>query len=223
METKPTAIVYVDGLNLYKRLLEGSPEYKWLDIYKMAEILLPTHEIVTVHYFTSRIKPPINDPQAPNRQDAYIRALQANCNKVTVTFGRMTSKDRLFPKSPIVIDEDGRPVLVKVRMTEEKGSDVALASRMVMDAAAGRADMFVLVSSDSDFAPTLELLTSELRVKIGLLSPSPKPSRSLVLANHQLVKIIRNSILSDSQMSESVGVSGAFVKRPIPWIKNGTP
>ena len=32
---RPAAIVYVDGLNLDKRLLEKYPEYRWLNIVKL--------------------------------------------------------------------------------------------------------------------------------------------------------------------------------------------
>jgi uncharacterized LabA/DUF88 family protein len=220
---KPTAIVYIDGLNLYKRLLEHSPEYKWLDLYKMTSLLLPTHRILKVNYFTSRITPPLTDPDASNRQDTYLRALLANCADVRITFGRMTSRDRLFPKSPTRFDESGNVELSKVRFTEEKGSDVALASRMVLDAAQGKADMYVLISTDADFAPTLEILHSELKVQIGLLSPTETPSRSLMLSKSQLVKVIRHSILKDSQMPDNVSSSGAVISRPVTWLKTEPP
>ena len=36
--------VYIDGFNLYRRRLEGT-EYKWLDLEKLAEQLLPGREI----------------------------------------------------------------------------------------------------------------------------------------------------------------------------------
>ena len=35
--------VYIDGFNLYHRALQATP-YKWLDLFKLCEAILPTHE-----------------------------------------------------------------------------------------------------------------------------------------------------------------------------------
>ncbi len=49
-------IVYVDGFNLYFRLLKSRPALKWLDVIKSAEALLnPTNKIVGVKYYTARV------------------------------------------------------------------------------------------------------------------------------------------------------------------------
>src|SRR5699024_8835197 len=39
--TRPAASVYIDGLNLYRRLLQGYPLDKWLDVEALAQKLLP--------------------------------------------------------------------------------------------------------------------------------------------------------------------------------------
>jgi hypothetical protein len=45
-------IVYVDGFNLYFRLLVSRPSLKWLNIRKLAEALLsPSNVIVGVKYY----------------------------------------------------------------------------------------------------------------------------------------------------------------------------
>lgn len=46
--------VYVDGFNLYYGALRGTL-YKWLDIRRMCELLLPSHTIARIKYFTARI------------------------------------------------------------------------------------------------------------------------------------------------------------------------
>ncbi len=75
-KSEPTASVYIDGLNLYRRLLEGHPECKWLDVEALAREVLPEHKIVRVRYFTAIVKAlPGADVNSPQRQQAYLRAL----------------------------------------------------------------------------------------------------------------------------------------------------
>ena len=67
--------VYVDGFNLYYGALRGRP-YRWLDIRQFAQKLLGRgDEVGTIRYFTARVSPLPQDPSAPDRQDAYFRAL----------------------------------------------------------------------------------------------------------------------------------------------------
>ena len=37
--------VYIDGFNLYYRALQQDPQFKWLDLAKLCQTLLPAHEI----------------------------------------------------------------------------------------------------------------------------------------------------------------------------------
>src|SRR5690606_9760805 len=65
----PTALVYVDGFNLYRQLLEGQPQYKWLDLTALADQVLPDYRVIGVRYFTAKIKQlPGKDASAPQRQ-----------------------------------------------------------------------------------------------------------------------------------------------------------
>jgi hypothetical protein len=53
----PTANVYIDGFNLFYRCLKGTP-YKWLDVARLSEHLLPKGTIVNrIRYFTARWGP----------------------------------------------------------------------------------------------------------------------------------------------------------------------
>jgi uncharacterized LabA/DUF88 family protein len=219
----PTAIIYVDGLNLYKQLLQFHPRYKWLDLTTLSKKLLPNHEILMIRYFTARIKPPFTDPDAANRQDTYLYALQSLKPRIAINFGRMSSKDKVYPISPVKLDPEGNLVLAKVKVTEEKGTDVALASQMVFDAAMKSADLYVLISSDSDFEPTLRLLNDQLGSKIALFSPSRIPSRSLLISEKMLVKTIRESVLKVSQFPNPVRVNGHQIYMPDEWLKTEPP
>jgi hypothetical protein len=44
--------VYVDGFNLYYGCLKGTP-YRWLNLHRPAELLLPSDEIHRIRYFTA--------------------------------------------------------------------------------------------------------------------------------------------------------------------------
>lgn len=80
---RPKTNVYIDGFNLYFRLRKT--QYKWLDLAAMMSTLLPHHDVQQIRYFTARIKP-LDDPQAPQRQEAYLRALATTPN-LTIHYG----------------------------------------------------------------------------------------------------------------------------------------
>ena len=72
-------IVYIDGFNLYYRLLRFS-QNKWLDVVMFAKSLLPRlaeHEIMAVKYFTARVNYDPAEPTAQMRQSVYLSALAA--------------------------------------------------------------------------------------------------------------------------------------------------
>ena len=79
-------IVYVDGFNLYFRLLVKRPALKWLDIRKLAETLLSQqNQVVGVKYFTARVSGRV-DVNAPARQQIYLDAL-ATVPEISVHMG----------------------------------------------------------------------------------------------------------------------------------------
>lgn len=90
--------VYIDGLNLYHRKLEGTP-YKWLNLRTLAELLVPKDDVQRVRYFTAKV---MSYPGEPNtgqmvRQQVYIRALDTLKDQgVTLHFGlfKVTQKER---------------------------------------------------------------------------------------------------------------------------------
>ena len=68
--------VYVDGFNLYFRLLAQRSSLKWLNVKALAEKLLnPANTIVGVRYYTARVSGRI-DRHAPARQQIYLDALR---------------------------------------------------------------------------------------------------------------------------------------------------
>ena len=144
--SRPTARVYVDGFNLYRRCLSSRPEFKWLDVWSLATQLMPDHRVTHVDYFTARLRPGIQfDPQTPVRQQIYLRALRTRPDRVSIHYGRFRNDKRDMPIHPVELDPaTGKWRTTPVKKLEEKGSDVNLASRMVADAFSRKADVFVL-------------------------------------------------------------------------------
>lgn len=138
--------VYIDGFNLYYGAVKGAP-YRWLDIDALSRCLLqpPRHQIHCVRYFTAAIAARPNDPQGPARQDAYLRAL-ATLPTVSIHRGHFLTS---YPRMRLAADPTQAVQVIK---TEEKGSDVNLATLLLADAFRGDAECFVLVTNDSDLA-----------------------------------------------------------------------
>ena len=71
-------IVYIDGYNLYYGLLRGSQGSKWLDLRALANAMFKEeHEILSVKYFTARVRTYPHDIAAEERQKIYLQALSA--------------------------------------------------------------------------------------------------------------------------------------------------
>ena len=123
--------VYLDGYNFFYACLKGSP-HKWLDVHRLAVEQLPRNHIDKVRYFTARVSARPHDPAQPQRQETYLRAL-ATVPDIEVHFGHFLTHEVTMPDAAEW--RAGRFKPVRVIKTEEKGSDVNLASHLLMDAA----------------------------------------------------------------------------------------
>lgn len=87
---------------------------------------------------------------------------------------------------------------VKVVKTEEKGSDVNIASHILIDAYQSKYDVAVIISNDSDLLFPITHVKKGLGKIIGLLNPHQNPSRDLI-ATADFYKPIREKVLQVSQ------------------------
>ena len=118
--------VYVDGFNLYYGALRGQP-YRWLNLRRFAERLVrPGDEVHRIRYFSAPVRPLPRDPGAPERQAAYLRAL-GSLPRIELHYGQFLVSERMMPRA------DGAGA-VRVIRSEEKGSDVNLATYLLLDA-----------------------------------------------------------------------------------------
>jgi hypothetical protein len=216
--SKPSAAVYVDGFNLFRRALQGHDDRKWLDLELLCERLLPTFDVGQIRYFTAHVRHVEGkDPRVPQNQAAYLRALET-LPSVSLHFGTFRADKRWMAVSPLELDERGEPRRVRVRKIEEKGTDVSLAAHMVCDAMSGLVEVYFLLSNDSDFVDALRLVRSRGRGRIGLISPSGAPAaRGLMELHVDEVRVIRPGVLVDSQFPDRVLDELGGFTRPRDW------
>lgn len=206
-------IVYVDGFNLYFGSLRNTP-YKWLNPAALAALELPQDQITQVRYFTARISARSDDPDKPRRQEVYLRALRT-VPDVSIHFGRYL---RNTTRLALVTPSPGGPRTVEVWKDEEKGSDVNLATWMMLDAVDGRMDTAVVVSNDSDLVTPIKVLRLRFGLKVGVLNPHPIWVRT-IRAAADFYKPIRPGPLSASQLPDPIldANGNVIVRKPAQW------
>ena len=205
-------IIYVDGFNLYYGAVKGTP-YKWLDIQKLCHFLLPKNQIIKIKYFTALVSARPNDPDQPNRQLLYLRALRT-IPDLEIIYGHFLEHEIMMPiANPI----SGSPKYVRVIKTEEKGSDVNIATHMINDGYQGKYQVAVILSNDSDLVEPIQVVRKELKLPVGVLNPIPAhPSHELSKAA-TFMKPIRRGVLSASQFPDRMkDAKGDFFK-PRAW------
>lgn len=213
---RPVTFVYVDGFNLYYRKLKGTP-YKWLNVRRLAELLLPTNDVREIFYFTARITARPGDPDQPQRQQTYLRALSTV--GVRTVYGTFQTKPKHRPLlNDLVIGTANVPAGTPVWIldTEEKGSDVNLATMLLANAAAKRCELSVVISNDSDLELRIRICCQELHHPVGILST--QPSNSLALrSGATFYKQIRQGVLNASQFSAILNDADGAIHKPPNW------
>ena len=158
--------LYIDGFNLYYRAVRGTP-FKWLDLRKLAEVLFPQDTIHKVCYFTTLLDARADDPSQPRRQLVYLRALET-LSGFKAYYGTFRSGTK---RRPLAEPVPGLPTYVLIRDSEEKGSDVNLATRLLVDGFNGEYEQAVVVSNDADFAEAMRYVRDDLGLRVTLVNP----------------------------------------------------
>lgn len=212
------ANVYIDGFNLYFGSLKGT-RFKWLNLFTMCSRLLPGREINRIRYFSARVSPLPHDPGAPDRQDAYLRALET-LPDLTVHLGRFTSRPVSLPVFPLTYPNRNSPAqTVRVLRTEEKRSDVNLATFLMLDCVDDEFEEVVVISNDSDLVLPIELAAARFRKITGVISPQRRNqfSRSLLGVANWYVREINRSVLAASQFPDVVQHPRGPITKPASW------
>jgi uncharacterized LabA/DUF88 family protein len=204
--------VYIDGFNLYYGALKGTP-YKWVNLRKMCEQLAPKDATIDrIKYFTAKIVPRPSDPDQGVRQQLLFRALKT-LPGFEIILGKFYSHDvtmRLSNPLP------GQNPFVTVIKTEEKGSDVNLATHLLVDGFQDKYDIALVVTNDTDLLGPMRVVRAELGKQIGLLNPQQRPSKTLQHAVN-FMKPIRAGLLGSCLFPDTMSDAVGTFTKPAGW------
>ena len=207
-------IFYIDGFNLYygirnRGALNGknpkhTNKYKWLDLVALCKALVSTYNIVGIKYFTARIE---NCGSKTERQAQYLKIWEDN-QLVEVIKGKYLRSKVRRPLS------DGTRV-VEVIKDEEKGTDVNLASHLLIDGFEGKYDCAAIISNDSDFAYPIKFVKNSLKKPVFIFNPQHNPSATLEKIASVYKPIYDNTL---KQLPQTVKLSnGEIIECPKEW------
>lgn len=192
--------VYIDGYNLYygARGICGrsTSGWRWLDLRAMAEDVIAARSkwsnvvIENVTYCTARISGASN-AEGQREQDVYLRALSHTSSATRISYGTYVARVATAPLArkgpngkPVLVEPDwpimiqdgagqdvpGATFMASVARREEKGSDVNVASHLLIDVLTRVVDAAVVISNDSDLAYPIDV--ARQHVPVGLVNPT---------------------------------------------------
>ena len=181
-----------------RRQLGKSPGWRWLDIRALTQSVVgaqrrwPGAMLSRIVYCTARIDGALN-PTGHQEQDVYLKALLASGSVDRIEYGKYVTGIRNRPlavkgpmqgDAPVLVTSNwpvmvqstlGNPVkdalfMVSTLHQEEKGTDVNVASHLLIDVLTNAIDAAVVISNDSDLKLPVQL--ARQRVPVGLINPT---------------------------------------------------
>ncbi len=226
---------YIDGYNLFygalkagkikssvpqeikQKIKKDKRALRWLNVEKLLSYYLKgNYTLEAIHFYTADIATMYIGDLSPSRQKEYFKALSSIKN-LSIHKGRFYRHPVLMPRAPIT-----NPLsMVKVIKTEEKGSDVNLATHLVYDACQNLFDMAVIVTNDSDLLEPIKVVKS-LNKKVLILCPHSKICHEFLQTfGKQVIRKIEKTALEKAQFEDNVlDVNGNILaSRPDVWKK----
>ena len=111
---------------------------------------------------------------------------------------------------------EGRVKPVWVMKTEEKGSDVNLATHLLNDAHNKDFDIAIMITNDSDLLEPMRIVREELHLPVGIINPQKKPSFQLQ-SKANFIKSVRPWTLKSSQFPSLLEDADGKFTKPINW------
>ena len=174
-------------------------------------VLGSEHDIVSIKYFPANVSAVPNDSGIQGRQQIYLKALDAYIPELKIIRGHF-SRHKVW-RQPV----DGAPGdRVRVWQMEEKGSDVNLASYLLLDGFDDEYDLAVVISNDSDLMLPIGMVRDRLGKQVGVFDPSRRRSFELHGAA-SWYRPLRQGPLSASQFPDTFSTSQGIVSKPTDW------
>ena len=105
-----------------------------------------------------------------------------------------------------------------VRDSEEKGSDVNLATRLLVGGFKGEYEQAVVLSNNADFAGAMRYVRDDLGLRVTLVNPDAKNASPRDLSNAATyVKRLWRSHLRRRQLPDTLADSIGAITKPANW------
>lgn len=202
---------YVDGFNLYFGAIRGTP-YRWLDLGAVCRHLARGEEVRHIRYFTAPVQSGPEDPDKHRRQYVYLRAL-GTVSGLSIHKGQFLSRR---VRLPLADPPPNGPRTVEVLRREEKGSDVNLASYLLVDAFERDFDRAVVLSNDSDLMEPIRLVRERFDLPVGVYNPHRNTSWALQQVA-SFYRPLRSWVLKESLFPDELSDSKGPIHKPAGW------
>jgi len=90
--SKPTAIVYIDGLNLQRRIVDPILAGGWVDYWALSQSVLPNFDLLKVRVFTSVLA----TVDATLSETRWLEKQEVQPN-LSIHLGRIKKTTRIYP------------------------------------------------------------------------------------------------------------------------------
>ena len=211
----------------------GKPiAWKWLDLGALSQALAPHDQLGDVRYFTAHVTATGNAPGPRIRQQTYLRAL-ATLPQLSVYLGQFQREKKRMPivanPTPTelaVINQNGLDVrlhpdgfhTIKVIRTEEKGSDVNLATWLLYDAFHGACDKALVFSNDTDLCEPIRLVIAEFGIDVVVVNPRGHLQPAVQLRKVATdTRSVRISAVQAAQFPVTLTDANGTFSRPMEW------
>jgi uncharacterized LabA/DUF88 family protein len=173
--------------------------------------MAPGHSIDHIRYFTARVSGKV-DTDAPLRQNAYLSAL-SSIPILTAHFGKFLAHEQSMP---LAHPRPAGPRFADVIRNEEKGSDVNLATYLILDGCDGLYELALVISNDSDLKDAVSQVNARF-APVWVINPNVRFSNALKGAAARYIPIPAATLAASQFPDPVVLPSGAQISRPGVW------
>jgi uncharacterized LabA/DUF88 family protein len=180
-DQKRKAVVFIDGSNLYKSMIEAGLRKGRIDFAAFSRKLVLDRNWVGTYFYTAPVHPQ-EKPKMAKRQQRFFSALRRTKGinlKLGVLVQRFETCD--YCKS-------------ETRVMVEKGVDVLIAVDMIAKALGDAYDDAYLVSADADYVPAVEYVRYNCRKKVFCAAPKGTKYGNLANACNNAIPITQEFI-----------------------------
>ena len=148
------------------------------------------------------------------RLDAYLAALRT-LPDLRIHFGEFVEHPKL---RQLVVPPAHRPATALVWVPEEKGSDVNLASSLLVDGFLRKYEAAVVVSNDADLLEPMRLVRAILGLPVGVIKVDGGQRACVFAGKADFIRTVRRTHFASSQLPDEIRDSrGRVSRKPAEW------